>query len=241
MANECSTIVPPLWSPFITALLRCRAYYDAIRIRLLWSLHMCTQHQNNVCKKAPPSTKLCSLVVVHHRIHIHRVWGKKNMMCVCVVIRTSAHSCRLFILAYPSYCVANAPIFTGFLLDMDTIRGYYKPPEHHHREMPRWWLSGLNYEYPSIYYLTFRPRRGLQLFSCRSGDSGDEQDERMLRFPFLVSHQQWMLVSSTGLVINRHLFIQCVLLVRGGARTHLHQQRLNQVGSTSASLSCLRC
>lgn len=186
--------------------------------------------------------KLCSLVVVHHRIYIHRVWGQKIWcVCVCVVIRTSAHSCRLFIFAYPSYCVANAPIFTGFLLDMDTIRCYYKPPEHH-REMPRWWLSGLNYEYPSIYYLTFRPRRGLQLFSCCSGDSGDEHDERMLRFPILVS-QQCMLVSSTGLVINRPLFIQCVLLVRGGARNHLHQQwqTLNQVGSTSASLSCLRC
>lgn len=208
------------------------------RERLLWSLHMCTQHQNNVCKKAPPNSAALWLSII---AFISTGYEVKKIWCVCVVIRTSAHSCRLFILAYPSYCVANAPIFTGFLLDMDTIRGYYKPPEHHHREMPRWWLSGLNYEYPSIYYLTFRPRRGLQLFSCCSGDSGDEQDERMLRFPFLVSQQQCMLVSSTGLVINHQLFIQCVLLVRGRARTHLHQQRLNQVGSSSASLSCLRC
>lgn len=238
MANECSTSATPL-KPFhycstpLQGLLR----RDTNTTTMIPSYVHPTPKQ--CMQKAPPNSAALWLSII---AFISTGYEVKKIWCVCVVIRTSAHSCRLFILAYPSYCVANAPIFTGFLLDMDTIRGYYKPPEHHHREKPRWWLSGLNYEYPSIYYLTFRPRRGLQLFSCRSGDSGDEQDERMLRFPILVS-QQCKLVSSTGLVINRQLFIQCVHLVRGGARTHLHlhQQRLNQVGSTSASLSCLRC
>lgn len=178
--------MPPLWSPFITALLRCRAYYDANTTTMIPSYVHTKPKQ---CMQKSSAALWLSIIVFIYT-------GYEVKKYVCVVIRTSAHSCRLFIFAYPSYCVANAPIFTGFLLDMDTIRCYYKPPEHH-REMPRWWLSGLNYEYPSIYYLTFRPRRGLQLFSCCSGDSGNEADQRLLRFPFFgqpamhVGEQYW--------------------------------------------------